>query len=544
MTHWHDHLIIGPILLPMVVASAMLLIDERRRVLKASLSLGAMTAILAMALILLHDSATGAAGGGDTARVYRLGDWAAPFGVVLVADRLSTLMVALTSVLGGCALIFALARWDRAGPRFHALFLMLIMGVNGAFLTGDLFNLFVFFEVMLAASYGLLLHGTGRVRVGAGLHYIAVNLLAAMLFLLGVSLIYGTTGTLNMADLATRIPRLTDAERPMVHAAAALLAGAFLIKAAMWPLCFWLPNAYGAASPPVAAVFSLLTKVGVYVVIRLGLLLFGAQAGLSAGFGSNVLAAGGMATMVFGAIGVLQAQDLGRMTGNLVLVSSGTLLTVVGLALIYDDAPMLTAALYYMIASTLALAALFLLAEPIGRKEGGIAGLLAITAEAFGLDAEDDLDEERAEQNRPIPGATALLGLAFLACVLVVAGLPPLAGFLGKFGMLSGAIERVTVLPNLWGHWAFVVLLIVTGFCALVALSRWGIQSLWANTDEPPLPVLEILPILMLVGTVALLTIGAEPALRYLDRTADALTRNQVYIGGVMTAPPVGPDPS
>ena len=251
-----------------------------------------------------------------------------------------------------------------------------------------------------------------------------------------------------------------------------------------------------------------------------------------------------MATMVFGAIGVLQAQDLGRMTGNLVLVSSGTLLTVVGLALIYDDAPMLTAALYYMIASTLALAALFLLAEPIGRKEGGIAGLLAITAEAFGLDAEDDLDEERAEQNRPIPGATALLGLAFLACVLVVAGLPPLAGFLGKFGMLSGAIERVTVLPGLWGHWAFVVLLIVTGFCALVALSRWGIQSLWANTDEPPLPVLEILPILMLIGTVALLTIKAEPALRYLDRTADALTRNQVYIGGVMTAPPVGPDPS
>lgn len=538
------HMLVMPILVPLLAGAIMLMYDERRRRLKLSIGLVSCVLQLGVAIALIDRAGGSVVEGRNIVTLYLLGDWPSPYGIVLVLDRLSAVMLLLTALVALPALLYAGAGWHRNGQHFSPLFQFLLMGVNGAFLTGDLFNLFVFFEVMLAASYGLLLHGTGRVRVGAGLHYIAVNLLAAMLFLLGVSLVYGTTGTLNMADLATRIPRLTDAQRPMVHAAAALLAGAFLIKAAMWPLCFWLPNAYGAASPPVAAVFSLLTKVGVYVVIRLGLLLFGAQAGLSAGFGSDLLAAGGMATMVFGAIGVLQAQDLGRMTGNLVLVSSGTLLTVVGLALIYDDAPMLTAALYYMIASTLALAALFLLAEPIGRKEGGIAGLLAITAEAFGLDGEDDPDAADPGQNPPIPGATALLGLAFLACVLVVAGLPPLAGFLGKFGMLSGAIERVTVLPGLWGHWAFAVLLIVTGFCALVALSRWGIQSLWANTDEPPLPVLEILPILMLIGTVALLTIEAEPALRYLDRTADALTRNQVYIGGVMTAPPVGPDPS
>ncbi|MDO5368741.1 monovalent cation/H+ antiporter subunit D [Paracoccus sp. (in: a-proteobacteria)] len=534
------HIVVLPILIPLLAGGIMLMYDERQRRLK--LAIGILSCVLQLAAaIALVDRAGGSADmGRNIVTLYLLGDWPSPFGIVLVLDRLAAVMLLLSSIVALPALLYAGAGWHRNGQHFSPLFQFLLMGVNGSFLTGDLFNLFVFFEVMLAASYGLLLHGTGRVRVGAGLHYIAVNLVAAMLFLLGVSLIYGATGTLNMADLASRIPRLSEADRPMVHAAAALLSGAFLVKAAMWPLCFWLPNAYGAASPPVAAVFSLLTKVGAYVVIRLGLLLFGAGAGDSAGFGANVLAAGGMATMIFGALGVLQAQDLGRMTGNLVLVSSGTLLAVVGLAQIYDDAPMLTAALYYMIASTIAIAALFLLAEPIGRKEGGIAGLLAITAEAY-ADPEEEIDEP-TDEGRAIPGATALLGVAFLACVLVVAGLPPLAGFLGKFGMLSGAVERAKVLPGMWGHWAFVVLLIVTGFCALVAMVRWGIQSLWANTEEPPLPMLEIVPILMLVATVVLLSIQAEPALRYLERTADALTQNQVYIGGVLTAPPVGSD--
>ncbi|MBB1497894.1 monovalent cation/H+ antiporter subunit D [Paracoccus sp. MC1862] len=534
------HIVVLPILIPLLAGAIMLMYDERQRRLK--LGIGILSCVLQLAVaIALVDRAGGSADmGRNMVTLYLLGDWPSPFGIVLVLDRLAAVMLLLGSIIALPALLYAGAGWHRNGQHFSPLFQFLLMGVNGSFLTGDLFNLFVFFEVMLAASYGLLLHGTGRVRVAAGLHYIAVNLVAAMLFLLGVSLIYGATGTLNMADLASRIPRLSEADRPMVHAAAALLSGAFLVKAAMWPLCFWLPNAYGAASPPVAAIFSLLTKVGAYVVIRLGLLLFGAGAGESAGFGANVLAAGGMATMIFGALGVLQAQDLGRMTGNLVLVSSGTLLAVVGLAQIYDDAPMLTAALYYMIASTIAIAALFLLAEPIGRKEGGIAGLLAITAEAY-ADPEEEIDEP-TDEGRAIPGATALLGVAFLACVLVVAGLPPLAGFLGKFGMLSGAVERAKVLPGMWGHWAFVVLLIVTGFCALVAMVRWGIQSLWANTEEPPLPMLEIVPILMLVATVVLLSIRAEPALRYLDRTADALTQNQVYIGGVLTAPPVGSD--
>ena len=197
------------------------------------------------------------------------------------------------------------------------------MGLNGAFLTGDLFNLFVFFEVLLAASYGLVLHGSGPLRVRAGLHYIAINLAASLLFLIGVSLIYGVTGTLNMADLAVqgrrRCPRPTGR---CCAPAPRCLGIAFLVKAAMWPLCFWLPITYMAAAPPVAAVFAMLSKVGVYAVLRVSSLAFGAGAAHSAGLGAELLIAGGLATLAFGTLGVLASQGLGRLAGCSVLVSS------------------------------------------------------------------------------------------------------------------------------------------------------------------------------------------------------------------------------
>src|SRR5690606_6414136 len=165
----------------------------------------------------------------------------------LVADRLSVLMLLLTSVVALAVLPAALGRWQQRGNYFQPLFQFLLMGLNGAFLTGDLFNLFVFFEVLLAASYGLALHGSGERRVSAGLHYIAVNLTASLLFLLGVSLIFGVTGTLNMAALADIIPTLPGHTRALLHAGAAVLGVALLVKTAMWPLGFWLPRTYAAA---------------------------------------------------------------------------------------------------------------------------------------------------------------------------------------------------------------------------------------------------------------------------------------------------------
>src|SRR6185312_6760108 len=176
------------------------------------------------------------------------------------------------------------ARWRKMGPHFQSLFQFLIMGVYGACLTGDLFNLFVFVEVLLAASYGLLLHGLGQPRVKAGLHYIAINLAGSFVFLIGVSLIYGVTGTLNMADLAARVPGLAHGDHVLFETGAAILGVAFLLKAGAWPLNFWLPGAYGSVAPPVAAVFSILTKVGIYALLRVGSLLSGSESGAPAPF--------------------------------------------------------------------------------------------------------------------------------------------------------------------------------------------------------------------------------------------------------------------
>ncbi|HZV56728.1 MAG TPA: cation:proton antiporter, partial [Sphingobium sp.] len=168
---WTHHLIVAPVLLPLIGAALMLLFNERRRLLKNVIALSTASALLVIAILLLRGAASAGFAGEPATTAYLIGNWPAPFGIVLVIDWLSALMLVLTALLGLTSLIYSLARWDRAGPRFHALFLLQLMGLNGAFLTGDLFNLFVFFEVLLAASYGLLLHGSGPVRVKAGLHY-------------------------------------------------------------------------------------------------------------------------------------------------------------------------------------------------------------------------------------------------------------------------------------------------------------------------------------------------------------------------------------
>src|SRR4051794_25907742 len=235
------HLIIAPVVLPLVAGAGMLLLGDQYRNLKAAIDVAACFALVGIAVVLLGMSNASSAG---VAGVYRLGDWPSPFGVVLVLDRLSALMLLLTGILASAAVVFSLARWHRAGAHFHSLVQFLLMGLNGAFLTGDLFNLFVFFELLLAASYGLALHGSGPSRVRSSLHYIVINPVASLLFLVGVSLIYGITGTLNMAQLAERIPQVVRADRALVESGAAVLFIAFLVKAGMWPLGFWLPTTY------------------------------------------------------------------------------------------------------------------------------------------------------------------------------------------------------------------------------------------------------------------------------------------------------------
>jgi multicomponent K+:H+ antiporter subunit D len=530
LSGWIDHLTIAPVVVPLLAGTAMVLIGDQRRTLKAALGLASALALLVLALVLLRlaDGADAA-----TVRVYRLGDWPSLFGIVLVLDRLAALMLVLTAILGLAALVFSLARWHRAGGHFHPLLQFQLMGLNGAFLTGDLFNLFVFFEVMLAASYGLVLHGSGTARVRAGLHYIAVNLAASLLFLIGVSMLYGVAGTLNMADLAKRVPAVAGEDRALLEAGAAILGVAFLVKAGMWPLGFWLPTTYAAASSPAAAILSILSKVGVYAVLRLWLLLFGDAAGASAGFGGTWLLLGGLLTIAFGSVAVLATQDLARLAGASVLVSSGTLLATIGAG----QVAVTGGALFYLASSVLAIAAFFLLIELVERGREVGADVLAVTREAFGEAEEEDLDEE--EVGVAIPATMAILGISFIGCALLLAGLPPLAGFLAKLAMLAPLLGAGggSVPPT---SWALLAALVLSGLATVVAMTRAGINAFWASPERavPRVGLVEIAPVLLLLAACLALTVQAGPVMRYMQATAEALHAPQGYVQGVLPTPP------
>ncbi len=536
MTGWAAHLILAPIALPLCAGMLMLLFDGRSRALKATINLVAVVALMVVAITLLR--LADAAGSEVASRpfVYLLGDWPAPFGIVLVLDQLSALMLLLTSILALASLVFSLARWHAAGVHFHALFQFLLMGLNGAFLTGDLFNLFVFFEVLLAASYGLVLHGSGVARVRAGLHYIAVNLVTSSLFLIGASLIYGVTGTLNMADLALRIPAVAAGDRALLEAAAAVLGVAFLVKAGMWPLSFWLPTAYTAATPPVAAIFAVMSKVGIYVVLRLWLLLFGPGAGESAQFGGDWLLYGGMMTVVFGMFGILAAQETARLAGYAVLVSSGTLLAAIG----FGEVGVTAGALYYLVSSTLTISAFYLLVELVERGRELGADMLAVTREAYG-EGDEDEEEEEAVVGFAVPATMALLGVSFLFCAVLLAGLPPLSGFIAKFAMLASLLGAAGSGPVPAIDWGYVALMILSGLAALIAMLRAGINAFWAEEREVPrVRVIEMAPVAVLLALTLMLTLQAGPAMRYMEITARALHDPIQYIDGVLSAPRIG----
>jgi multicomponent K+:H+ antiporter subunit D len=534
-----EHLVVVPVLLPLVTAALMLLMGEGRRRSKAVVNLLSTLAGLAIAAALM----LGVAQRGAPAAfgVYLPGDWPVPFGIVLVADPLSALMAVLTGCVGLAALLFASARWQHAGVYFHVLFQLQLMGLYGAFLTADLFNLFVFFEVLLAASYGLLLHGGGGLRVRAGLHYIAVNIVASLLFLIGVAVLYGVTGTLNMADIAQKLQLVPDTDRGLLHAGAAILAVAFLAKAGLWPLNFWLPPAYAAASAPAAAMFAILTKVGVYAVLRLWTLCFPSDAGPSAGFGGDALVWGGLLTLALGALGLWSAQRLDRLTGYAVIVSSGTLIAAIGFG-----SPLLGgAALYYLASSTVATCALFLLVELLARARQIEVGPREVDDGRPALpsfrDAEPppgiNLDDDRvALVGRAIPAALVFLGLAFAASALATSGLPPLSGFVAKVSMLSVLADLGTT-----AAWILSALLLVSGLGAALALMRIGMRHFWTAQERPAphLSVIETLPIAALVLLMVALVVYAEPALGYARSTAATLHAPDLYIEAVMSARPV-----
>lgn len=534
MTGWMQHLPILPVVIPLICGALMLIVRDGNRRGRLTLGFVSIAAQLAAAIALLCMSAGYiATDWPDGVGVYLLGDWPAPFGIVAVVDRLAAVMLILTATLGMCSWIYATARWDRAGVHFHPLFQFLLMGLNGAFLTGDLFNLFVFFEVLLAASYGLALHGSGRARVSAGLHYVAVNLVASFLLLIAMAMIYGVTGSLNMADLAARAGELGGPDRRLFESGAAILGIAFLIKAAAWPLNFWLPATYANASAPVAAVFMIMTKVGVYALLRIGSLLL--PTGAPAAFGGEWMFPVGIATLGFGIIGLIAAPQPERQASYCAIISSGTLFAALGMPGVTLTGP----ALFYLVSSVLALGAFFMLLEMVERTQAFGADLLAVSLEAFDLEDPESPDRSDDVVGVAIPAAMVFLGLSFVACALLIAGLPPMSGFVAKFTLLSAALQTAAGAPGT-GTWLLIGVVLFSGLACIIALGRTGIRLFWSveDTITPRLRLSEAGPVTLLIFACIGLSIWAGPVMRYLDETADYLGTPSAYINAVLTQNP------
>ena len=536
-----EHLLIAPLLIPLFAGTLMMFYNDRRRWLKLGIGLASVCAIFLVSVQLL-DRMQGA----GEMRLYLLGNWPMPMGILLVLDRLSAMMVLLTSLLALPTLLYTAAGWQGKGQHYHSLFQFLLMGLNGAFLTGDVFNLFVFFEVMLAASYGLVLHGGGPERIKAGLMYIAINLAASLLFLIGAALIYGVAGTLNMAEISRLLSNLQMEQRPLFLTGTGILGLAFLVKAAIWPVCFWLPRTYAIAPPPAAAMMAIMSKVGVYAILRLAMLFYAPGSGGVEGFGGPVLATLGIATMIFGMAGVLSVPGLALKAGHIALISSGTVISITGLALIGGGERMLAGALYYLMGSTAAVAALYLLAEPLSR---------AAPEDDTGADTrtepEDSLPgwgpmgmgavEDDDEPVTTLPASTLGLAVSFMLLVGFLAGVPPFAGFIGKFAMISGMLQdtssAVDSRPII--VWAFIAVLLTSSLAVLIALLRFGIARFWvAPGDRIPVLALETGPVLILLLMLVDLTVQGNAAMRYTQIAARDLLAPPAYAEPVLTVEP------
>jgi multicomponent K+:H+ antiporter subunit D len=443
--------------------------------------------------------------------VYNLSEWAAPFGIVLVLDQLSALMLVLTYGLAVPVMWFASKEWDERGRYFHAMCHFLLMGLTGAFLTGDLFNLFVFFEILLMASYVLLLHGQGKARFQLGIHYVTINLLASALFLIGLGMIYGSVGSLNMADVARLMPLLEGDQHRIAVAGGLLLFTVFGIKAAMLPVGFWLPKTYAVATTPVAALFTIMTKVGIYAILRVNGTVF--DDAISREILQYILLPIGLITSVYGVIGAMGAERLRRFIGFMILSSVGTILIAISLF----NTLAWAAALYYLVHSTIIAAAFYILSGWITSQRGEFKDHFKIAPQM--------------KQHK-------VVALTYFTIALMMAGLPPFSGFLGKVFILQATAHSPYQL-------LIIVTVLVVSLLSIIAFTRVGFVIFWRatkpedNPNEAAYAAYQALPeqapkrndktiYLLLVGLMAYM-VFAGPIQKYTYQTAEQIQNNVLY---------------
>ena len=441
----------------------------------------------------------------------QMGQWAAPFGITLVADLLSAVMVVITGITGLAVAVYALADIDTAKERlgYHALFQVLIAGVMGAFLTGDLFNLYVWFEVMLISSFGLLVLGGSREQLDGGVKYVALNLVSTVMFLTGVGLLYGVTGTLNMADLSNAV---ADSDKTgLLTVIAVLFMIAFGVKAAVFPLFFWLPAAYHTPAFSVSAVFAgLLTKVGVYALIRMFTLVFTHDIAFTA----PILIWVACLTMVVGVLGAAAQSDFRKILSFHIVSQIGYM--VLGLALLTPLA--LVGSVFYLVHHIIVKANLFLVAGVANRIAGGT-----------------ELDRIGG-----LYRSAPLLGILFLIPAFSLAGFPPLSGFWAKYLLVKASLDIQA--------WIIAFVALAVGLLTIFSMTKiWG-EAFWKphpDGIEPSLSRLTpyerwslLLPIACLAALTCVIGFFPEPFVQFAERAAAQLLNPEAYVSTVLGGTP------
>lgn len=493
-----SHLVVLPLIIPLATAIAGMLFLRHSRLQKA-IAISGMAALTAASLLLLAETWNG------EILVVQSSGWPAPFGITLVADLFAAIMVALAAVVGLASIIYSTGTVDAGRERFghYPLMSVLVLGVCGAFLTGDLFNLYVWFEVLLVSGFVLLSLGGGRAQLEGAVKYVVLNLIASLFFLTGIGVLYGATGTLNMADLSLRIGE--QGRDGFVTATAMLFFAAFAIKAAMFPLFFWLPASYHTAPAPVVALFAgLLTKVGVYALIRTFTLIFTGDTAYT----HEIILWLSAATMVTGVLGAVSHQDVKRILSFHIISQIGYM--TLGLALFTPLA--IAGSIFYVTHHIIVKTNLFFAAGAI-RRLGGSYQLSQIG----GL-----------YRTRP------LLAVLFFIPAFSLAGIPPLSGFFAKFVIIRAAAEE--------GEYVVMAIALGVGLLTLFSMAKIWVEAFLKPAPNEPLAgaasgrlgVSFVLP--MAAFCLLTLTIGlaAEPVMQAANVAAAQLMEPAPYITAVL----------
>ncbi|TMW73894.1 Na+/H+ antiporter subunit D [Alteribacter natronophilus] len=490
-----NNLLLVPVVAPFLIGTILILFKNHHRTQRV---ISAVTAIimLVFAFYITYEVYV------NGIQTVELGTWVPPFGIVLVADLFASLMVILSSIVGVVCLFFAFQTIspEREKFFFYPFYMFLLAGVHGAFLTGDLFNLFVFFEVMLIASYILIVHGGTKYQLRESFKYVVINVFASIFFIVGIAYIYGITGTLNMAQIAERVGELE--QTGVLNAIAVLFLLVFGMKGALFPLYFWLPNSYFGPPSAIAALFGgLLTKVGIYAIIRTFTLIFTHDPG----FTHNLILflAGG--TMFFGVLGAVAQFDFKRILSYHIISQVGYMALGLGL---YSQLA-IAGAIYYIAHHIIVKPALFLFCGATEKITGTtdlkkMSGLL---------------------KTYPV------LGWLFLVTAISLAGIPPLSGFFSKFALILDGIDQ--------GRYFIVFISLLVGILTLFSMMKifiyvfWGEESLKGEQRRQPLMPL-LMPILPLVALTVILGFGAEPIFSFSMDVANELLEPANYINAVL----------